>query len=158
MRKKFVFLLLLFCLVLSCNKTKNSSNNEFTNGQVANDKFVNKEFVGKFEYFTNYGKTVGGSPILLQAIFIITNKNGRLACLYTEDGFQTMVRIEGNVVVSNNTAKIYFKKWGKENIFPDKGYRTGDLINTMTKTNGQYIVKYFKDEFKTNKYIFEKTE
>lgn len=158
MRGKFIFLLLLFFLVLSCNKTKNSSNNEFTNGQFTNDKFVNDEFVGKFEYFTNYVHKVGVSPILQQYIFIITNKNGRLGCLYTEDGQQTMVTLEGNVVVSNNTAKIYFKKWGKENMFPNKGYRAGVLINTMTKTNGQYIVKYFKDEFKTNKYIFEKTE
>lgn len=128
--KKYIITILLFFPALISAKTADWS--------------------GKYNGSKDDGINAGGTPIFYAYAIHIKRTGKKYTVEYSEDGYQTMTRIQAELIPDKgSSAKIIFLSWGEENSTSYQNYKKGDVImNMKRKKNGVYEVKYLNDEFK----------
>jgi hypothetical protein len=98
--------------------------------QTAGDESV---WVGDYIFGENGGKTAGGTGIFITHSLGIHREAGALVAEIISQGYQTSRHLVGVVKVTGNTARIYFKSYGEDNLF--RPYREGDLLLTLKRVS-----------------------
>ena len=108
------------------------------------------DWSGKYNGSKDEGTNAGGTPIFYAYAIHIKKTGRKYSVEYSEDGYQTMTRIQGELIPEKEgSAKIIFLGWGEENSTSYQNYRKGDVIMRIKrKKNGVCEVRYQNDEFK----------
>lgn len=115
------------------------------------------DWSGNYTGYKDEGTNAGGTPVFYSYFLSVKKGVSDYSAEYSEDGYQTMVRIEAKLVREKDSARLIFLKWGEENTLSYQGYKSGDVIMRIKKKkNGKYEVRYLKDEFKKDPIEFEK--
>lgn len=95
------FYLLLLPLIAICAKP------------ASGDEPLTKKWEGIYKSVINQGRTVGGSAVITELRLSLVDKNGELDCAYSEDGYQTLIRVLCTAEATDQSVKITFRKWAE---------------------------------------------
>lgn len=88
-------------------------------------------WVGDYSFVEDGGKTAGGTRIIVIHSLAIHKEAGKLIAEIASQGYQTSRQVVGEVRVTGNVARIYFKSYGEGNMY--ESHREGDLLLTFKR-------------------------
>lgn len=88
-------------------------------------------WLGDYTFGEDGGRTAGGTPIFVVHSLGIRREADTLVAEIVSNGYQTSRHLVGTVKVTGNTARIYFKSYGEDNMY--EPYGAGDLLLTLKR-------------------------
>jgi hypothetical protein len=88
-------------------------------------------WVGEYSFVEDGGRTAGGTRIIVIHSLAIHKEAGTLIAEISSQGYQTSRQVVGEVKVTGNVARIYFKSYGEGNMY--EPHREGDLLLTFKR-------------------------
>jgi|SRR4030095_2362758 len=166
------FKLITFSLLVvigSCTKQEQKPGNIDTQsstqnvtGDLQNIKPDIKKWVGHYTFEESAPSVTGaGSQSWVYDINVTAKEDTTLTANIQVDGFQTMTRIESDVIANEKSADFIFSKYGKDNLF--ELYKKGEKLFSLELndkneiiTNWAKMKAYVIDNQKNGKVRFKK--
>ena len=115
------------------------------------------EWEGTYFAGQELGRSAGGSYMFLEFKLNIQKKDGQWSCEYSEDGWQTMVRVNCSVETSSNIGELIFESYADDDLYSSERYKKGHMFATMIrKSDDVILVRFSGTEDRTNTFEFEK--
>lgn len=111
-----------------------------------NQSIKNSDWIGSY-YFSEIApisKRRNRQDVVPSASYDITieKRGDKLFAAFSATGVQLFEAYECSVVVKNNILEFYFQKLGAEDIQNFRGFKKGDLLFTLSKTESKKTAKY----------------
>ena len=134
MRRLTTFVIVVFTALAFLNFTNARASGMESFAYASSTKQIERDesfWVGDYSFVEDGGKTAGGTRIIVIHSLTIHKEAGMLIAEIASQGYQTSRQVVGEVRVTGNVARIYFKSYGEGNMY--ESHREGDLLLTLKR-------------------------